>query len=589
MRQTIVTLAAALAAHCAAVAQAPAPDNTGMEMDAQAMTKSIAMGWNLGNSFESAGADWDGSTQQWKNPWITDRNEWETGWGNPKTTKAMIDAVAAAGFDAIRIPVRWEPHVTDKATMKIDPKWMSRIKEVVDWSLAAGMTVMLNTHHEKWLESRPYNANKEEINSMLGKLWTQIATEFRDYPQTLIFAGTNETTVNWAAPTAENQAVQNSYHQTFVDAVRATGGKNYYRNLIIQTYACAPEYGFDGTVIPNDVVEKRLSVEFHYYQPWDYCGDWKYRYWGQKYADMGKNVSPSGNEATIKNIFARARQVWWDKGLGVVIGEYGVTDRQYEDKTAELECQKYYMETFVSEARKNGFATFLWDNSVFENNDGGKGERYGLFDRTDGMKSNKRSAILEGIIAGAKSSFEDKKPQGGNVDYTQGAKEIWSGNADLNWGSGLQLTISAKEFAHFTDNATMVLCYTQKAEADYQLIQIMGADWSELSGFTTDGTSYAGGDFKPADHYFSTAGDRQTPITLTGAALAKAKTSGLVIQGFGVTLTKVLIAQKANSTALGAISAIRDNGDIYDLAGRKVAKPQPGEMYVRGGKLIMVR
>ena len=116
-------------------AQTVAPDNTGMDIDAREWTKGVSMGWNLGNSLESAGAAWDDATGTWNNAWIKDYNQWETAWGNPKTTRDMIKAVKAAGFDAIRVPVRWVPHITDYSTMTVDPVWMARVKEVVDWCL----------------------------------------------------------------------------------------------------------------------------------------------------------------------------------------------------------------------------------------------------------------------------------------------------------------------------------------------------------------------------------------------------------------------------------------------------------------------
>jgi len=194
------------------------PDNEGMTLSAQEWTKNVVMGWNLGNSMECPNN--------------------ETEWGNPKTTKSMIHAVAEAGFNAIRIPVRWGNHITDQSSMSVDPTWLSRVKEIVDWCLEEDMYVIINSHHDDWYDRNPYYSKQEANNAKIRGMWTSIATYFRDYGEKLIFAGTNEITVNWAAPTTEQQAVQNSYNQTFVNAVRATGGKNYYRNLVVQTFEC---------------------------------------------------------------------------------------------------------------------------------------------------------------------------------------------------------------------------------------------------------------------------------------------------------------------------------------------------------------
>ena len=186
-------LAAIMLASMGSWAQTVEPNNEGMTLSAQEWTRDVVMGWNLGNSLEC--------------PYT------ETEWGNPKTTKAMIHAVAEAGFNAIRIPVRWINHVNNTTDMIVNADWLARVKEVVDWCLEENMYVIINSHHEEWYDRNPYYSKQEENNRMLAALWTCIATYFRDYDQRLIFAGTNETTVNWAAPTAEQQAVQNSYNQ----------------------------------------------------------------------------------------------------------------------------------------------------------------------------------------------------------------------------------------------------------------------------------------------------------------------------------------------------------------------------------------
>ena len=384
-RKTTFIMMLLLVATLRTVAQTTPPDATGMDIDARQWTRDVKMGWNLGNALESAGATWDDATGTWKNPWLTDYNQWETGWGNPKTTQQMIKAVREAGFDAIRVPVRWVPHITDYTTMTVDPVWMARVKEVVDWCLDEGLTVVINTHHELWLESHPFYSQQAELLRRLKALWTNIATTFRDYDSRLAFSGTNEVTVSWAAPSAENLAVQNSYNQAFVDAVRATGGKNYYRQLIVQTYATDPGYGLAGFQLPDDVVEDRLSVEFHYYSPYSYCSgtDGCYYYWGEAFADKG-TVTPDGNERALHNLFTQIRKAWYERGLGVVLGEYGVS-RHYSD-AAHRDDQdanaRYYLKSVVSEARKNGFAAFVWDNNVFGNGS----ETFGIFNRNHSMR-----------------------------------------------------------------------------------------------------------------------------------------------------------------------------------------------------------
>jgi endoglucanase len=357
------------------------------------------VGWNLGNQFECSAPGQDGESMQIG---MADNSiKAETAWGNPVVTKKVIKAVKEAGFNAVRIPVRWQCHITNAAAMSIDKAWMARIKEVVGWCLQNDLKVIINTHHDKWLEGRPTNQYKEENNQKLALLWLNIASEFANYDYRVAFAGTNEVHIrdNWGKPTAENLAVQNSYNQTFIDVVRATGGNNAKRHLIVQTYVCNPDFGlYNGDfIIPTDEENGGLdyvSVEFHYYTPYDYAGECKYNYWGEPYKDKGE-ASPS-DEKTMTEFMDRVINTWANKGLGIVMGEWGVSDRQKAGQTDLIhENMTYYCSFLVSEAKKRGISTFIWDNNSF----GSGMEKFGIFDRNSGMKV-KADWIIKGIMEG---------------------------------------------------------------------------------------------------------------------------------------------------------------------------------------------
>lgn len=178
------------------------------QIKAQDWNKKVVAGWNLGNQFECSAPGQDGESMAIGNPDGADKAE--TAWGNPIVTKKMIKAVKDAGFNAIRIPVRWQCHITNAKAMTVSKTWMARIREVVDWCIAYDLQVVINVHHDKWLESTPYYINKEENCQKLALLWNNIATEFKDYDYRLAFAGHNEVHVPgfWGEPTAENLAVQ---------------------------------------------------------------------------------------------------------------------------------------------------------------------------------------------------------------------------------------------------------------------------------------------------------------------------------------------------------------------------------------------
>ena len=402
MKNLLLGLGIALIAPaCSADASEQSVENvtqTSKEVTAKQWNKDV-VGWNLGNQFECSAPGQDGESMQIGMP--DNSIKAETAWGNPVVTKKVIKGIKDAGFNAIRIPIRWQCHITNQTAMSIDKAWIKRIKEVVDWCLSYDLKVIINVHHEKWLESRPTYQYKEENNQKLALLWLNIASEFAAYDYRLAFAGTNEVHIrdNWGKPEAENLAVQNSYNQTFVDVVRATGGNNLRRHLIVQTYVCNPDFGINNGdfIIPKDIDgngNDYMSVEFHYYTPYDYCGNCKYYFWGDAYKQYGE--VPEQNEKSISDFFDRVVNEWSNKGLGIVIGEWGVTDHT-KGGQADLQHENvtYYSRFFVSEARKRGFSTFVWDNNQFGNGT----EKFGIFDRERGMKV-KYESVLKGIMEG---------------------------------------------------------------------------------------------------------------------------------------------------------------------------------------------
>lgn len=540
-------------------AQTVAPDSEGMNLSAIEWTRDVVMGWNLGNALESSGG--------------------ETNWGNPKTTQAMIKAVADAGFNAIRIPVRWTEQLSDAQNMVVKDSWLARVKEIVDWALAENMYVIINTHHEAWLDRNPFYSKQQENNQKLHALWTCIATYFRDYGEKLIFAGTNETTVDWSAPNTEQQTVQNSYNQTFVDAVRDTGGKNYYRNLVVQTFACSPYFGLNGLTIPTDKVEERLSVEFHYYDPYEYCGSCTYYYWGEAYKDKGR-ILTSSTESTITNLFDRITNSWTKKGLGVVMGEYGVSNHYTsDDMQTQQENMQYYLKCVTGEARKHGFAAFVWDNNAFNNGP----ENFGIFKRWNNMAVG-NTYFLKGITEGAGTEYVEPQYQGD--DETGDGLTVWEGDAMLDWGNGMQLTVPASLFEGKGNDVKLVLSYTQDY-TDYDDIQLFYGDWSALLPYTVGENSYTG-DFIPSNYYSTGSGTSHvTAFAFSEETLSVILQKGVVIQGHGIRLNKVTI-----TTPTGISTIVGDNTKafpIHTLDGKKVARTLPGHLYIQNGRKFIAR
>lgn len=356
----------------------PSADKNGVESDACALARKITLGWNLGNVMECTPGG-------------------EASWGNPKASKQLIDVVKAAGFNAVRIPCAWDQYIENTETYQIKASWLARVKEVIDDCLDNEMYVILNIHWDNgWLENHPTYDKQAEVNRKQAALWRQIATYFRAYDEHLLFAGTNEVHADYNAPTAEHLEVQHSFNQTFVDAVRATGGKNVYRNLIVQAYNTNARYAIEHLKMPVDATPGRLMMEMHYYDPWDFAGEDKVKYWGKPYLKWG--VSTWGQEEEVDAIFAALKASFVDKGYPIVMGEYGANRHSSTDETM-IASRAGYLRYVTAAAKKNGIVPFYWDNGGMGNG----ADEFGLFDRKTCTVFDQ--AAIDALMQGATTQY----------------------------------------------------------------------------------------------------------------------------------------------------------------------------------------
>ena len=357
-----------------------APDVSGMSSNAKSLASKIFAGWNLGNSLEVPGS--------------------ETGWSNPKTTQSLIDAIKAAGINAVRIPCAWDSYIVDATTCKLSATWLARVKEVVDYCIKDNMYVIINIHWDGgWLENNPTYAKQNVVNAKQKALWEQIAVNFRDYDEHLLFAGTNEVHADYNTPTTENNTVQQSFNQTFVNAVRSTGGKNVYRNLIVQSYNTNIGYAVSYLKLPTDVVSNKMMVEVHYYDPYDFSLDTtgSTYLWGTNFAQYG-STSSWGQEDYVQSQFKNMKAYFVDKGYPVILGEFGAIRRSSLTGSTlqhHLDSRAYYYQYVAQQAKNYGLVPFVWDNGATGNNG------MGLFNRSDGSVFD--SQALNAYIAGATS------------------------------------------------------------------------------------------------------------------------------------------------------------------------------------------
>jgi len=323
------------------------------------IAREMKVGWNIVNTLEALPG--------------------ETSWGNPMVNPTLISAVRNAGFNTVRIPCAWDSHA-NKSTMKIDTNWLVRVGEVVDYCLSNGMVVILNCHWDNgWLENNVTEAMKDSVNKRQRAYWTQIANYFKEFDERLLFAGANEPNVENAA----QMAVLLSYHQTFIDAVRSTGGNNSSRVLVIQ----GPSTDIDKTnslmnTMPIDQISGRLMVEVHYYTPWNFCGlesdaSWgnMFYFWGNGYHSTTNTARNStwGEESAVETYFQKMKTKFVDKGVPMVLGEYGAIKRTSlagNDLTLHIASREYFFRYITNAAVRYGMIPYCWDNGIFKRTNG---------------------------------------------------------------------------------------------------------------------------------------------------------------------------------------------------------------------------
>ena len=350
----------------------PDPPVPGGFETAAACVKNMGVGWNLGNTLESNSGDVD-------NMWIegfTSRRptDYENAWGQTDATRALIHMFKEAGFNAIRVPVTWYPHMGtvtvtqytgtdgeqharwDKSTWTgydVDRVWMARVKEVVGYVMDEGMYCILNVHHDTgtattaWLraDQQVYASARDRYIS----LWTQIATEFESYGERLVFESFNEmldvtNTWNYAGVAADGMI--NTINADFVATVRATGGNNVNRNLILNTYAASPDKrALQDFKLPQDVVEGHLMAEVHSYAPYDFAFK----------TDNPRTVFDDACDREVRSIVDGMNQYLVARGIPCVLGEFGV-DTNTRGETEEAKQAACY----VSQATKYNIPCFYW-------------------------------------------------------------------------------------------------------------------------------------------------------------------------------------------------------------------------------------
>ena len=363
--------------------------------DTEAILEGMGLGWNLGNSLDATGGS---------------GLDTETSWSNPKTTQALIDKVKSLGFNTVRVPVSWGKHVSgDNYT--IDSAWLARVKEVVDYCYKNDMYVILNIHHDTkssasasgagyYPRSSAYSSSEEFVTSV----WSQMAEYFKDYDYHLIFETLNEPRLigtgcewwfnKWNIPSEVKDAIDciNKLNQKAVDTIRDTGSNNRGRLIMCPGYDASIDGAtVSGFKLPTDISgnKNRIAVSIHAYSPYNFAMN-------VDTSNGATSTYSSSIKDELKNLFSTLKSNFRDKGIPVVIGEFGSTDK---NNTAE---RVKWATDYTALAKKNNIPCVLWDNNAFAVYNGSNivlnSEYHGYINRKNNTVTSPAKDVIEALM-----------------------------------------------------------------------------------------------------------------------------------------------------------------------------------------------
>ncbi|MBO7396041.1 MAG: cellulase family glycosylhydrolase [Ruminococcus sp.] len=450
--------------------KAVAADKT---MTAFEITKNMKVGWNLGNTLDAKAGDKNGDYE-------TAGLETETSWGCPKANQQLFDALKAKGFNTVRVPTTWFQHLD--ANNNIDPEWMARVKEVVDYGIKNDMYIILNVHHENWINRADFANAYNEMQPKLMKIWTQIAEEFKDYDQHLIFECMNEPRAAntdhewWAAEAVPECEVINHLEHDFVDLIRSTDGPYAKtRLLMLPGYVASAEQTFLKEIdLPEN--DDFLAVSIHAYTPYDFT---------MNTAVKDHSTFTGAYSQNLADTLQGMRDLFIEKDIPVVIGEMGTSN------FGNTEARVAWTTQYFTTTKKYGIPCCLWDNNTVENPKD-PGECHGYINRTTGEWHeqslpiiNKMMEIMndDTIVWGSEGKAPEYKHQAlseGKV-FRDEAVEIDASKSKTyeNTTPGQEISwseLEGKEVAIKYTGTTPVLAFS---DAEY-------GNWTEFKPYTVD-------------------------------------------------------------------------------------------------------
>lgn len=299
----------------------------------------LGPGWNLANTLDAHGLGAGAGAPE----------TYDAYWGAEPPSPALMQAIAAAGFHTLRIPVTWYEHIDGQG--RIDPVWLDHVQGTVDWALAAGLHVVINAHHDAWYQPAPETL--PAAKAALCSLWAQLCARFADYDERLLFESMNEPRLigsaeEWIGGTPEARACVNALNAAFVDTVRASGGHNASRWLLLPAYAAGvQEDALPSLTLPQD---PRIMVSVHLYLPYAFALD----------TAGTADWSPASADDTeaLQAAFQRLWRLFVSRGIPVVVTEFGAVDKGNEAARAAWAGYVLHL------AGQNRIPCLWWDTAL---------------------------------------------------------------------------------------------------------------------------------------------------------------------------------------------------------------------------------
>lgn len=489
-------------------------------------------GWNLGNTFDA------NSTGDKKNKGLSS----ETSWGMPVTTKNMITTVSNKGFRTIRIPVAWHNHIVEgSSSYEIDSAWMDRVETVVKWALENDMFVILNIHHDNlssadmsttWGFSVNSNtAEQATSKEYITKVWEQISARFKNYDHRLVFELLNEPRdmdlPNAFNPTTEEEtkcnAIIKEYEQVALNVVRASGGNNATRFVMVPYYAASP-WKKSGWDLPTDSASDKLLISTHAYDPYSFAMD---------NGTNNNDFSEAVEGAELKTLFDSLNDNWVSKGRGVVMGEGSCSDK---GNTAD---RLAWFKSYVSKARAISCPLILWDNmSTISTGGSDPSERHGYFNRN--TLSWYFPTLVEAMISTAGSAASNGSPAGGSGSGDSSYRAIWTGSKDLqHWDGAYGITLNASSFSSATASSKIQFTITIGAECTAEDCTNNYSTIHPITAWSDGNINFPEKNDQKQLAVSPGSSDSTVTISPDSASWATIKSKGLIIYGHKVIIKKI--------------------------------------------------